>query len=211
MASLTAIANLSLPTNTVLLLDTYPTLNDGNFHWRFACPRVNICLKPQTQCTQIRRFIFGCSKVTRRVGSVANILGAAAAMNFAASNTEASSERSVHSVTCQSMRMAEEVLLLLILSWLHRRRRSRLGYWVHSINQKRNTCGEYHHLMAGILSDEEKYLKYIHMALHISVPVGQNWTPHRESSYQFPETPVSKRAFDHQFEVRSFENFTNVG
>ena len=38
-------------------------------------------LKPQTQCTQIRRFIFGCSKVTRRVGSVANTVGAVAAMN----------------------------------------------------------------------------------------------------------------------------------
>lgn len=57
----------------------------------------------------------------------------------------------------------EEILQLMILHYLRKRRLNRRRYWVHKINQCRSMYGEYHHLFEQVLSDDEKCLSYIRM------------------------------------------------
>ena len=58
--------------------------------------------------------------------------------------------------------MAAEILTILYClkkKNCYRRRR----YWVHSIHQKRETYGEFYHLVDEVLNDEEQCLKYLRM------------------------------------------------
>ena len=57
-------------------------------------------------------------------------------------------------------------VMLMLLYWLRRRRqnfKNSRRFWVHGINKRRATFGEYHHLMEDVLYDEEKCLSYIRM------------------------------------------------
>lgn len=61
--------------------------------------------------------------------------------------------------------MASEMegVKLMLLYWLKRRRFYRRRYWVHKIFQRRNTFGEFHHLIDEVLNDEDKCISYIRM------------------------------------------------
>lgn len=56
-----------------------------------------------------------------------------------------------------------EAAMLMLLYWLRRRRQNSRRYWVHKINESRETFGEYHHLMDDVISDEEKCISYLRM------------------------------------------------
>ena len=54
---------------------------------------------------------------------------------------------------------------MLLLLWLRRRirRRNTRRYWVHPIQQKRDSLGEFHHLYPQLIKDSEKFIKYFRM------------------------------------------------
>ena len=56
-----------------------------------------------------------------------------------------------------------DAIALMLLYWMRRRRQNCRRYWVHNIYQRRETYGEFHHLMDEILNDETKCLAYIRM------------------------------------------------
>ena len=48
-----------------------------------------------------------------------------------------------------------DALRLILLYWFKRQRQNSRRSWVHRINERRETFGEYHHLMDDVLSDED--------------------------------------------------------
>ena len=51
-----------------------------------------------------------------------------------------------------------------VIALLASRRRKRKRQWVHSINLKRNSLGEYHHLVQELRTDRNKFIEYFRLS-----------------------------------------------
>ena len=58
----------------------------------------------------------------------------------------------------------EEVLFLATIVQEEERRVRKRKMWVHEINAKRRTLGEYYHLFPDLLRDRKKFVKYFRMS-----------------------------------------------
>lgn len=56
----------------------------------------------------------------------------------------------------------EDVMIALSCNEIEQKRRPR--FWVHEINLKRETYGEFHHLFPDLLGEDEKFFKYFRMS-----------------------------------------------
>ncbi|KOB66136.1 Uncharacterized protein OBRU01_21737 [Operophtera brumata] len=59
----------------------------------------------------------------------------------------------------------EEELQLLALATLITKQRKRRRYWIHPVNRKRETRGEFHCLVKEFESDAEKFHQYFRMSI----------------------------------------------
>lgn len=58
----------------------------------------------------------------------------------------------------------ELIVVAAVCAEAEREERARRRFWVHEINLKRETYGEFHHLFPDLLADDEKFFKYFRMS-----------------------------------------------